>query len=658
MFGYGPESKRARGYRHRLYARVLLLQDARGERIAFVVVDLGVVPTLLHRLVAGRVVGETGIGADRLILSATHTHSGPSHFMDSKLLNDHASSVPGFDSAVVEFLVGRISSAVLEAARDLRRARAAWAMVPVCGFTRNRSMKPFKRNQPPPEPVCIGFPPDQQAVDPTWTMLRVDQRGDDGAYRPAGALSVFAIHGTAVPSVSDVFDADIHGPVQRGLERHIDALNDSGGGFEPEAVHVFANGTQGDISPAWPMASRCPPPVLGRGRWPGGPRRPPAPEDWIPAPPQKVASCLTAAHHFVDSAGDELAARTIAIFGSLGSRLRDDLTVSHTFRVVPLRGAAKPEGLCAPRIGTSGLVGGADGLTRFHNWRFLGLIPVGFEQGGSAIDSDASGCQREKRVAFGFLGIAGAIIGKYGLPSIAQLTLARVGEVIIAAAPAELTVMTGAQIRDSIRVAAEDGGNSADSIAIIGLANGDLRYIVTEDEYKAQYYEGGSTLYGPKSAKALASEFARLARELDPAPAAGAVIPIDTIVAYPGKSRSIFPDSTSGPPVETIERAITRSDCKGDTAVVRWIDAYPGRLLPADGPVLRIERRAADGWVTEVWDDDRDLEVRAIRPRGSRGYEWEARWTGGSADATYRVVLTARRGLREHGGNAFRSCRR
>ncbi len=43
LFGYGPESKEARGYRFRLNARALVLEDARGERIAFVVADHGAI---------------------------------------------------------------------------------------------------------------------------------------------------------------------------------------------------------------------------------------------------------------------------------------------------------------------------------------------------------------------------------------------------------------------------------------------------------------------------------------------------------------------------------------------------------------------------------------------------------------------------------------
>ncbi len=93
--------------------------------------------------------------------------------------------------------------------------------------------------------------------------------------------------------------------------------------------------------------------------------------------------------------------------------------------------------------------------------------------------------------------------------------------------------------------------------------------------------------------------------------------------------------------------------------MVRWIDAYPGRLMPADGPIIRIERRSAEGaWEPIVWDDDPRLEVRALRPRGDQGYLWEARWTPKSAGGgPIRPVLAERPGFLETRGPPFEGCR-
>ena len=95
LSGYGPEGKRAAGYRLRLYARALVLEDRVGEKVAILVADLGHLSPNLHRLTAERIRESTGIGADRLIVSATHTHAGPGHHYAEREYNQGNSQVSG-----------------------------------------------------------------------------------------------------------------------------------------------------------------------------------------------------------------------------------------------------------------------------------------------------------------------------------------------------------------------------------------------------------------------------------------------------------------------------------------------------------------------------------------------------------------------------------
>jgi hypothetical protein len=61
--------------------------------------------------------------------------------------------------------------------------------------------------------------------------------------------------------------------------------------------------------------------------------------------------------------------------------------------------------------------------------------------------------------------------------------------------------------------------------------------------------------------------------------------------------------------------------CQGDTVRVQWLDAWPGRLFPADGAIVRFE---ASGFPeVGAWDDDPRVEIRAIgEVKG--GYAWQA----------------------------------
>jgi len=662
LFGYGPEGRQARGYRLRLYARALVLQDSAGERIAIVVADLGAISPLLHRLVADRVVGETGIGADRLLLAATHTHSAPSHFLGAKLYNDHSASVAGFDSLLVEFLVTRIAEAVRNAADSLRPARAAWGIASVWGHTRNRSYGAFTLNDPTPDlptpPAELQLDERCSAVDPRWAMLRVDLLdATSGDYVPAGALSIFAVHGTANASANDLLDGDVHALVERGLERHIDTLNRRALGFRPHAVHLMANGTAGDVSADWPADTRCGAYSLRPIARPAGPHTPPEPEGWQPPPRDSVAACLEAVRTYMEGWGSSVSARAISLFNRLGTELRDDLRLARAFRTVALKGESAPEGLCRePKLGSATLVGSEDGNTRYNDWRFLGLVPIVFEEGNSAVKESNRGCQGPKRIAlFPFHDLAA---GPHGFPEVAQFMVVRIGSMLVGAVPAEVTTTAGVRMKEAML--SEAGGQKVtmDSVALITLANGHLQYVTTREEYAAQHYEGASTLYGPGTAEVFQDQLVSLVRELSDASVHPRGISVGPITVYPGKHRSIIPPASAGPPLERIDRVVEELGCRGDTLIVRWLDAYPGRLIPADGPLLRIEREAEAGrWETAVWDDDPHLEVRALRPRARRGYLWEARWRmPAGAAGLHRVALVARQGLPALTGDAFRAC--
>lgn len=661
LYAYGPEGREARGYRNRLYAKALVLEDAEGERIALVVADLGVISVALHRSAADRIVESTGIGADRLVLAATHTHAGPGSFMGVKQFDDHGTSVAGFDTAMVGFLADRIGNAVRQAVDSLRPARVGFAMVPVWGFTRNRSLGAFQQNpdslkvyEPPPG---LNLDESQRAVDPTWTMLRVDLfDADQARFVPAGALSIFAIHGNAIPSVNDLYDADIHAVIQRRLETHVDSLNNRTRRFAPGAVHLVANGAEGDVAPTFPEASRCPPPKLRLGRRPGGPHTPPPAEEWRPVPADRAAACMEAATTYVDSAGPALAERAVAIFDSLDGRLSGDVRIARAFRTVPFRGPGAPPDLCdAPRVGTVMLVGSDGSTTRYYGWRLFGVIPMGFDHRGSSVEPEPRGCHAQKRVALGSL--QGLVLGEHGLPEVAQLMVVRVGGLALAVVPAEVTVSVGVMIKKTILREGRAAGFTVDSVAVISLANGDLRYIVTPDEYAVQDYEGASTLYGPQSAMVLATQFGELAAMMGAGGQTAEAADVGEVIAYAGKLRGVMSGRDTGPAPERIERRFVSLECAGDTAVASWIDVYPGRLVPADGPVLRVERETSRGWEPFLWDDHSSLEVRALEPKGGRGYLWEARWLPGEAlPGTYRIVLEARDGLSALRGEPFHSC--
>jgi len=211
--------------------------------------------------------------------------------------------------------------------------------------------------------------------------------------------------------------------------------------------------------------------------------------------------------------------------------------------------------------------------------------------------------------------------------------------------PAEVTTTAASRMRDAMLRGARRTGAHPDTVVLIGLTNGYMHYVTTPEEYQLQHYEGASTIHGPGSSVALADALERLAGLL---PTVGRPSPeaeVPSLTAYPGVRKRILPSREAGPAL--VRRTVT-AGWKDDTLVVRWLDVYPGRLVPADGPVLAIQVRAGAGWRNVAWDDDRDVEVRALKSAGRRGFRWEAKWSGRrDRTAQYRVVLLRRGELEE-----------
>jgi neutral ceramidase len=631
LSSFSIDSRQAVGFRQRLFARAIVLEDRKGERLALVVVDLGEVSLLLHREVAHRVLrAGTGIGADRLLLSATHTHSGPGNYFAADGLNANSGRFPGFDPMVAEFLIEGISGAIEDAAADLQPARAGWAFEAVWDFTFNRSFAAYERNTAPRIRVDpqMGRPPDQQAVDSTFALLRVDRCNEEWeSCRPWGAFGVFAMHSSNVPASNNLFDADTHGVIARAVEAHI---RESRGDRDGPAYFLLAQGAHGDVG-----ANRKDPPPCRSYRFlpelgAAGPRTLPPAEAWR-APEGEIESCLDGVRREVDSLGWALGRKATAIFDTAGRDLSPELSLARAFRAIDLRSYEGPHPVCwPPRVGAASVGGAEKGYIRTWKHRPF-FVNLSFHEGGSAARDEPEGCFGHKKVQLGIL------VKEYSLPQVLQLGVFQVGEVLVGTVPVEPTTEVGAAIREAILEAGP--GNAARSL-VVSLTNGYALYVASTEEYEAQHYEGGATLYGPNTAAMLSYELGQLSgslREGSP------VIRVDSAYAYLREGPSHFWPPRPIPP--GFRRNVEGATCTLGELRVRWTDLKPGTLIPADGPILQLEESRGGEWVLRAEDGDPDVQVRALEPRGE-GYLWEARWTPRRIPAgEYRFRLLGRQGL-------------
>jgi neutral ceramidase len=638
--GYGTEAGPTKGFRGRLWARAMVLYGANGEAAAFVVVDLDMVSMIVHRRVAELIAksSDSRLATDNIVVSATHTHSGPGNFADAWAINVIGTVPGGFDVGFVEFLSGKIAAAIDTARQHMKPARAAWRVEEFWGHTRNRTHDAFilNTNRPidrPAAPTNLDIV--HQSVDPRWWMLRVDvdpDGGSDGPWVPAGALSIFAVHGTGFSSANKLYDSDIQGEVNRRLDEQL-ATNDDIG-----FVHLMANGPEGDVSPDWPPETRCRPPFVTTLRRPRGPHTPPPRPGWNERDPAAVAECVERSRDYVEFVSGALAVRAAALHGRFeDAELASDVTVRRTFETFPLRGpVARALGLCeSAKAGTALLDGGPDGRTRLSGWKAMGMS-LGVESGGSAVDRESDDCHRPKRVVGPLL--QSRLFNSGQFPEFAQFTVVQIANAVIGTVPAEVTTTAGRRMAGKVRDGWVRGTKPSDQeverthFPILGLANGYLNYVTTREEYDYQSYEGASTLYGPASAEVIGARLDTLAslhQEQD----------------YNGRAdvRAVF--VRPGPPTHILDKPRETElmapafdgiqTCHDGELVAQWLDSVPGDfgqphrgnvrgLIPADGPMIALTRSGGRPTLT-ARDDDLRVEVRA-KKRSGGAFRWEVRW--------------------------------
>ena len=121
----GMTSRNATGVTDPLYAKALVLADGKME-IAIVVVDSCMMPRPMLDEAKNLATKRTGIPSDRILISATHTHTAPStlHCLGTKA-----------DPRYTPYLMGKITEAIATAQQKLQPAQAGWNKVNAAEFT-------------------------------------------------------------------------------------------------------------------------------------------------------------------------------------------------------------------------------------------------------------------------------------------------------------------------------------------------------------------------------------------------------------------------------------------------------------------------------------------------------------------------------------------
>lgn len=233
----GMMSKSADSVKTRVNARAIALSDG-NERIAIVVVDSCMVPRMLLDDAKQRAATRTNIKADRILVSATHTHSAPSSF---------AALGTGADPNYVPFLREKIAEAIVAAVKNLQPARVGWGSGSAAEFTALRRWvrRPDRLdNDPFGNPTVranmhAGRDPsnvtgESGPEDPELSVIAFEST--DGV--PIAALANFSMHYFGDKPIS----ADYFGLFCDGLQKHARAKHP-----KSEMVGIMSHGCSGDI---------------------------------------------------------------------------------------------------------------------------------------------------------------------------------------------------------------------------------------------------------------------------------------------------------------------------------------------------------------------------------------------------------------------------
>lgn len=547
---------RSEGVHTRLYARAIVLRNKAGVKMALVQTDLGAVTGEVHRAVANAV-APLGIARDFLLISATHTHGGPGAVQQplahGLLVGDF------FDPRVFKRVVDGVIRAVTEAEARLAPSRVGIGQGRILDASVNRSLRahagtydgspPFNYD-PCPDPDAyeadVPEPCDHKVAD-----IDDPGRGETASYPHAIDPTVTVLRvdrADGVPlGVWSSFAA--HGTVFYADDLRFSADNQ---GFAERmierAVAQRAEAAGVTLPQDWEIVAA----------YANGTEGDVAPSG---AGSQRFA--------VAEDSGRRQADGVMAVYDGLSASMTDDVALDARWDWLYMTGES----------GTSpvAILGAGPDCP-------LGTPPFPDE----GVPGQGRKCP--------LVPLSGTGPNWFGLQVL------RIGDVVAAAVPGEITVQMGRRVKKRLLARAPAG------IApiVVGLANDYMAYITTPEEFDVQDYEGTFTLWGRQEGPLVSERLGALADRLfrgEPNPPS--ITPPDTSwiqaenVSPVSQAAAALPGRAPG----TVLSQVAASAERGAVASFAWVGGAPSVEMPPDVAFVETQRRDGDAWETAFWDE-------------------------------------------------------
>ena len=614
MGGYSVMANAGKGFRTRLKARVVYLNDGQGQSTALVQTDLTAGSLLVHHQVVAAVAEKTGLKASDIVITSSHSHSAPVNHFENDFYNKHMSSGQGLEEEFLEFASQRIANGILEAFENRRPALVATGRKDIYGYNRNRALDAYVLNDNVEEYSLDDPKAKFNAINPAMFMIRIDAKDDKGVYKPLAAFSSFSVHATALSVPVEVYNSDLFAYAQKDLEWAIENKYQT----PWKVVHGLTTGTQGDMAPALPDNGDN-----------------------------------TFGHHEVNwkeakKLGQGIGKEAITLFEELGDQLTANVSIATAGRELNIRQNNTIEGieLCEdPAIGAPVAAGAYERRTPF-----LAAIP--FLKGGNIMSRSwvfTDGCQGNK-THLGFKYLQPLLEPKDSFPNTVLFQLIKINDTVVMPLPFEVTTEAGRRMAERVSTEFANANNEIKHAWVAGNANGYFGYTTTPEEYARQNYEGGHTLYGQYSTPYLTAQLGQLAKDLN---AKGSVLELSPKWDYTLKVNEFFPEQVASTgkrkALEQPEMHFAEADNEEDYIEFEWLDVGASEIKLHE-PLAKVEVLRDGQWVTmnngiePIHDDGYDLEIRLEDDEDKGMAEYQIRWYNPVAGGQYRFVIEARSG--------------
>lgn len=626
LMGYGKSGQNARGLLTRLYSRAFIMIDPDGSnRVAFVTVEIGMISQRLRLEVLKRLQSKYGslYRRDNVILSGTHTHSGPGGYFQYTIF---VLACEGFNNRTFEYMVSGIVKSIEIAHTNTKPGKIFINRGDVAGVQINRSPTSYLRN---PQAERARY---SSNVDKEMLVLKmVDLEGED-----LGLISWFAIHPVSMNNSNHLVNSDNMGYAAYLFEQEKNKGHLPGQG---PFVAGFASSNLGDVSPnvmgphcintgesCENANSTCPigGPSMCIAKGPG--------QDSLESAQIIGRTIFRRAKELYDSASKELTGPVSAAHQWVNmTAVTVQLNATHTVKT------------CKPALGYSFAAGTMDGVSGLN-------ITQGTTEGDPFWDTlrdqilgrpseEIRQCQKPKPILIH----TGELSKPHPWhPDIVDVQMVTLGSLAIAAIPGEFTTMSGRRFREAIKTEFASYGMKDVTVVISGLCNVYSHYITTYEEYQAQRYEAASTIYGPHSLSAYIQLFRALAKAI----ATDTVANMSSGPEPPYFKQLIgpfIPNISDRPPIgrsfgDVLQPA--KPEYKvGEVVEVVFVGANPknsaeNRTLPTFLTVEKYEDAAAD-W--QILYNDASWETRFYWHKGLTGIS--------NATIEWHIPATAQTGI-------------